>query len=257
MSEVITIAGQKGGTGKSVTAVNLSASLALFGKKTLLIDCDPQGCSTHLAGISDLDYNCDISSVFSAKVKFIEAIVKTEFHCLDILPAGFDLFPVSSRLSKKTANEKVLRLLIKDISEKYDYIIIDSPSSYSFLSTCAMTAANWLVVCMTVRQSDLNDFHCLLKMIKYIRKTHDVPLKVAGVLFNRCESKEQIDEFISKKRLSQIEQMVYTSFIPYDEKIINSIELKVPIALHDIKSLGAQAYLNFAKEIHSSLGKEV
>jgi len=190
MCKIITIAGQKGGTGKSVTAVNLAASLALLEKNTLLIDCDPQACSTEWSGIKDLDYNCDIASVFSGKARLTDAIVKTEFNYLDILPSGFNLFQVALKLSKKQTNEKLLRLLIREIKEDYDYIIIDAPSSYGFLSLSAICAADWLLICMTVQDNFLSDFHSLLKLIKYVRDFHNIPLKVAGILFNRCRQQD-------------------------------------------------------------------
>jgi len=250
MSKIITIAGQKGGTGKSATAVNLATSLALFEKNTLLIDCDPQGCSTQWCGVMDLGYNCDITSVLSGRTKFIDAVIKTQINYLDMLPAGFNLFKLALKLAKKPGNEKILRLLLKDVKDEYEYIIIDSPSSYSFLSVTAMTAADWLLVCMSVQHNSVEDFHCLLRMVKYIRTTHNVPLKIAGLLFNRCETKEDILSFIENQNLSNIKQMIYNTFIPDDDNIKRSIDLKIPIALHDIKSPAAEAYLTFAKEMH-------
>ncbi|CCK81604.1 ParA family protein [Desulfobacula toluolica] len=249
MSKVITIAGQKGGTGKSVTAVNLATSFALIEKKTLLIDCDPQGCSTKWCGVKKFDYNCDISLVLSGRAKFTDAVVKTEFQYLDIMPAEFNLFQVALKLGKYPGNEKILRLLLKNVEDKYEYIIIDSPSSYSFLSITAMTAADWLLVCMSVHHSSVEDFHCLLRLVKYIRTTHDVPLKIAGLLFNRCETKQDILSFIENQSLSDIKPMVYNTFIPLDESINRSIDLKIPAALHEIKSPAATAYLEFAGEI--------
>ncbi len=250
MSKIITIAGQKGGTGKSITAVNLAASLALFEKNTLLIDCDPQGCSTRWCGIQGSDYNCDIASVLSGRAKVTDAIVKTQVNYLNMMPAGFNLFQAALKLAKNPGNEKILHLFLKDVEDKYEYIIIDSPSSYSFLSVMAMTAADWLLVCMSAHHNSVEDFHCLLRLVKYIRTTHNVPLKIAGLLFNRCETKEEIRSFIENQNLSDIKQMVYDAFIPEDDNIKRSIDLKIPVALHDIKSPAAEAYLSFAKEMH-------
>jgi chromosome partitioning protein len=250
MTRIITIAGQKGGTGKSVTAVNLAVSLALYEKNTLLIDCDPQGCSTQWCGIKDADYNCDITSVLSGRAKVTDGIVKTQLNCLGMMPAGFNLFQVALKLARNSGNEKILRLLLKDIEDEYDYIIIDSSSSYSFLSVTAMTAADWLLICMSVHHNSIEDFHCLLRMVKYIRTTYDVPLKIAGLLFNRCKTKEEILAFLENQNLSDVKQMVYKTFIPDDHNIKRSIDLKIPVALHDIKSPAAAAYLSFAKEIH-------
>ncbi len=250
MSKILTIVGQRGGTGKSVTAVNLATSFALLEKHTLLIDSDPQRSATHWCGIKDRDYTCDIASVLSAKVKFTDAIVKTEFTYLDIMPSGFNLFQVAGKLAKHSGNEKLLRLFLKDVEKEYDYIIIDSPSSYGFLSMMAMTAADWLIVCMSIPQSSVEDFHGLLRCVKYIRTFHHVPLKIAGLLFNRCKSKEEILSFLDRQALSDAKQLVFKTFIPKDEKIGKSIDLKIPAALHDIKGPAASAYLNLAKEVH-------
>ena len=250
MSNIITIAGQKGGTGKSVTAVNLAASLALFGKKTLLIDCDPQACSTQWCAIRDVDYKGDITLVLSGRAKVSDAIVKTRIMDLDIMPSGFNLFQVALKLAKNSVNEKILRFFLKDVEDDYDYIIIDSPSSYSFLSVSAMTAADWLMVCMSVHQNTIEDFHCLLRMVQYIRTTHNVPLKIAGFLFNRSETKKEIESFIENQNLSDVKELVYNTVIPNDAAIKKAMELKIPVVLHDIKSRAAEAYLRAAEELH-------
>lgn len=250
MSKVLTIAGQKGGTGKSVTAVNLSASLAVFEKKTLLIDCDPQGCSTSWNGIKNRKNMADIAAVLTGRAKFTDAIVMTDCEYLDILPAGFNLFQAALKLSRNPGNEKMLRLFLKDVENEYEYIIIDTPSSYNFLSLTAMTAADWLLVCMTVQQNSVEDFHMLLQMVKYIRAEHQVPLKIGGLLFNRCGEKNDIQSFLEDQDLFDLKEMVYKTIIPEDDSIKQSIDLKMPALQHDIKSPGAEAYLSFAREIH-------
>jgi len=250
MSKIITIAGQKGGTGKSITAVNLAASLALFEKHTLLIDCDPQGCATQWCGIRNEDYNFDITSVLSGRARVKDAIVKTQIKYLDMMPAEFALFQAALKLAKNPGNEKILRLFLKDVKDEYDYIIIDSPSSYNFLSISAMTTADWLLVCMSVHHNSVEDFHCLLRLVKYIRTTQKVPLKIAGVLFNRCGTKDEILSFLENQDLLDIKPMVYETFIPEDDSIKSAIDSKHPVALYDIKSPAAAAYLSFAKEMH-------
>lgn len=251
MSQTITIAGQKGGTGKSVTAVNLASSFALFEKKTLLVDCDPQGCSTRWCGIKDKDYGCDIASVLSAKATVVDAIQKTHLDYLDVMPAGFTLFQVAWKLAQNPGNEKLLRLFLKDVSDKYEYIIIDQPSSYGFLSVAAMAASDSLLVCTSVNHNCLEDFHNLLKMVKYIRANYKAPLRISGFLFNRCETKEDINSFLDHQELSDIKQMIFNNFIPEDKNIKKSIDSMTPALLHDIKGKAAEAYLNFALELHS------
>ncbi|OGR44471.1 MAG: hypothetical protein A3J80_12410, partial [Desulfobacula sp. RIFOXYB2_FULL_45_6] len=205
---------------------------------------------TRWSSIKDMDYTCDVSSVLSAKVKFTDAILKTEFTYMDIMPASFSLFQVAGKLAKHSGNEKLLRLFLQDVEKEYDYIIIDSPSSYGFLSLMAMTAADWLLVCISIPQSSREDLQDLLRCVKYIRTVHHIPLKIAGLLFNQCETREEILSFLDRQALSDIKQMVFNTFIPNDDKIGKSTDLKIPAALHDIKGPAASAYLNLAKEVY-------
>ncbi len=250
MRKIITITGQKGGTGKSVTAVNLAASLALCEKNTLLIDCDPQACSTKWCKINDENYDCDIAFALSGRKKFTDAIVKTKLKYLDMMLSGFDLFHTGVNLSKTLGNEKILRILLKDVKSDYDYIIIDPPSSYNFLSVAAITAADWLLVCMSLHHDSTEDFHCLLKMVKHIQVSYNVPLKIAGLVFNKCENNKDIQLFLKNHNLPDSSHLFCHTCIPEDENIKKAIDLKIPAALHDIKSPAAAAYLTFAKQIH-------
>ena len=145
MSKVITIAGQRDKTGKSVTTVNLVASLALLEKKTLLIDCDSQANSTAWSGVFNLEDNLDLGSLFSGKKDIKDVIQKTDLEFMHVLSSNINLYNTSLKLSKKIENQKMLRIFLKDIKDEYDYIIIDSPSSPDFLAFTAMTAYDWII----------------------------------------------------------------------------------------------------------------
>lgn len=257
MSRIITIAGQKGGAGKSVTAVNLATSFSLFEKKTLLIDYDPQGCSTRWIGVNELGNSVTITSVLTAKVRFKEALLKTEFNYLDVIPSDFNLFQAALKLSRKKENEKILKLLLKEVKDEYEYIIIDTPSSYEFLFISAVTAADYLLMCATPTQNSAFDFEYLLKTLKYIKLVRNTHINIAGVLFNRCDNNEQIDQFIKTQEINDFKSMVLNTYIPEDEIIEKSIRQNVPAVLEDIKSSAVQSYLNAAKEIHDILTKGV
>ncbi|WDP85971.1 MAG: ParA family protein [Desulfobacter sp.] len=251
MSKVLTISGPTGGSGKSVTALNLSVSLGLYEKKVLLVDCDPQGCVSEWSGVNTTDYPFDLASVLNGKASLMEAISKTEFNNLDILPAGFSLFGVSLKLSRLAANEKILRLLMEEIQMDYDFILLDCPSSYGFLSIAAQTASDWLVAALVPRPNWIKDFYALLKSIQYIRHTHDTPLKIAGILFNRCDATKDFQIGLSHQNLSDTRDLVYATMIPGDRAVEKAIDQKNPLALYDIKSPAAQAYLALAREIIS------
>ena len=253
MNNILTISGQRGGSGKSITALNLSVSLSLYERKVLLVDCDPLGCTTEWSGISGTGFPFDLAAVLNGKATLIEAVAKTEFNFLDILPAGFDLFTSALKLSRQAANERILRLLLEEIRTDYDFIILDAPSSYGFLSIAALAAADGLVISLCPRLNTVADIHGLLKTIRYIRQTHETPLKIAGVLFNRCLGKEEIDRFLREQNLMETRELVCSSFIPEDTAVAQSVLKRTPLALHDVKSPACEGYLAFAREMIQSL----
>jgi len=249
MNTILTISGQRGGSGKSITALNLAVSLSLYERKVLLVDADPQACATEWSGIGTSGYPFDLASVLNGKATLIEAISKTEFSFLDIIPAGFDLFAAGQKLSRLTANEKILRLLLEDVRGDYDHIIVDAPSSYGFLSIAAMTAADGLLISLCPRLNRAGDIHSLLRSIKYIRTTHGSSLKIAGVLFNRCQGEEEICRFIDEQNLKETRDLVCTSFIPEDAAVNQAVQNRIPLALQDIKSPASDGYLACAREM--------
>jgi chromosome partitioning protein len=256
MSKVITIAGQRDKTGKSVTAVNLAASLALIEKKTLLVDCDSQANSTAWSGAYNSEDNLDIGSLFTGKKEIRDVIHKTDLSFMDVLPSNINLYNTGLKLSKKTENQKMLRIFLKAVKDKYDYIIIDSPSSTDFLSLTAMTASDWIIASVPCNSSFMSDLSDLLKMIKYIRKIHKIPLKFAGILINRCGfNKDEMKSFLAQKELEKVKDLVFKTAIPEDKSVHKTAELSKPGALWDAKSLAARKYLNLAQELIAGFNK--
>ncbi len=247
----MTISGLRGGSGKSVTALNLSVSLSLYEKKVLLVDCDPQGCVSEWSGVTSLEYPFDLTSVLGGKANVFESISKTEFAGLDILPAGLNLFPLSLKLSRRPDNEKLLRLLMNDVRGDYDYIILDAPSSFGYLSVAALAAADWLVAAMAPRQGWISDFHDLLKTVQHIRQSHDIEMKMGGILFNRCNGKNEIFNGVSTGTFADAKPLIFDTTIPEDETVDLSLAKKTPLALYDIKTPAAQAYLDAARDVIS------
>lgn len=250
MSKIITIAGRRDKTGKSVTAVNLTASLSLLEKKSLLIDCDSQANATAWSGINNAADNMDLGALFSGKKEIKDVIQKTDLSYMDVLPSNINLYNVGLKLSKKSENQKMLRIFLKDIENDYDYIIIDSPSAPGFLGLTAMAASDWILASIPCNTSFMNDLGDLLKMIKQIRKMHDIPLKLAGILLNRCTlKKNQIDSFFDKKELKNVKDIVLKTVIPEDQSVELTVEFSKPVALCDAKSIAATKYLTLAQEL--------
>ena len=250
MSNVLTISGNQSGVGKSVVALNLASALAVYEKKTLLIDCSPQGHVTSWMGLKPSNQAQDLSTVMGGWSNLATAIVGTQLRYLDMIPAGTQLLSQSRKLSAQTANEKLLRLLLEESgSREYDYVIFDAPVSNRYLSLAAMTAADWLVPVLSPRLSCEDDVTELIGDIRYIRKTHGTALKIAGFVFNRCQDKADIHSFLVRESLSNISDLIYDQYIPEHAAVRESIEEKKPLILHDIKSLASSAFLKVAREI--------
>jgi len=250
MSKVITIAGQKDKTGKSVTTVNLAASLALLEKKTLLIDCDSQANATAWSGVLDPEVNLDLGSLFSGKKGIKDVIQKTDLDFMHVLSSNINLYNTGLKLSKSIENQKMLRIFLNDIKDDYDYIIIDSPSSSDFLALTAMTASDWIIGSLHCDSDFMEDLGELLKMIKFIRKNHEVPLKFAGILINRCTlTAEKFRSFFDKKEFESVKNIVFETFIPENKSVHQTTEFSKPAVLFDAKSIAATKYLQLAQEL--------
>lgn len=249
MNRLIAIANPKGGIGKSVTSVNLSTSLALYGKKTLLVDCDPRGKATSFSGLKDSTCTWNLGDVLLGKIEPADAVVSTILERLDVLPGGFNLFYAASKLSRTPGNEKILKFFLQDFEKSYDYIIIDVPSSFSFLSVAAMAASDWLIVPIDPSPGTIDDFKILFQMINHIRNKFQVSLKIFGILFNRWGSRQNNIKFFSQKELNGLEKIVFSTRIP-DDGILGAAEAAcLPAAFYDIGSRGARAYLDLAGEM--------
>ncbi len=250
MCRFITIASQKGGSGKSVTSVNLAASLALLEKKTLLIDCDPQARSSAWSGMNSANPVLGLSSVLAGKSKPLDAVSGTALKFLDVMPSDFNLFNIASKISLNPGNEKLVRLFLRDFEAQYEYVIIDPPSSFSFLSVSAMIAGDWLVVPFSASKSSIEGFALLLRMVRFIKKNFHPHLKIAGLL-SIGSKRRNIDAFLYEQKQDNLKDILYSTYIPEDLNITKATDIGEPVALYDIETKGAKAYLNFAWEIDS------
>ncbi len=246
MSNVMTISGHGNGTGKSIIALNLAASLAVYEKKTLLIDCDPQGMISDWASMGDQG----LASVMAGTLSLPRAIAHTEFNFLDVIPTGDDLVSQARRLSDRPDNEKLLRLLIEENREMgYEYIIIDAPSSNRYLSISSMTAADWLIIPFQPGLSSRKTVVRTLRDVGHVRRTHDTALGIAGFLMNRCPEGTDIQTCVEEEGIEDIADLIYGTHIPDDPSVSLTLEQNIPLVLSDIRSPAAIAFLTFAQEI--------
>ena len=248
MRNVLTVSGLKGGTGKSTTALNLSACLALYGQKVLLVDCDPQARVSQWCKMNSNGNDHDLVQVLTGRISVPDAVCTTDIDGLYMLPAGFNLFPVSLKLTRRMDNEKLLRLVIDEILHDYDMVICDAPSSCGYLSLAALTAADWIAAVVIPDQDWVSDFHSLMKIVRYIRQSHNTPLGISGIVFNRCNNEKQIENNVVPEVLEQIRPLIYKTMIPDDEILDKEDTGLSPLAVHDIKAPASQAYLAVARE---------
>jgi chromosome partitioning protein len=246
MSRIVCIASQKGGTGKTTTAVNLSASLALLEKRTLLVDFDPQGNAATSLGIDKRALGSDVSQALAGISALRDVIVRTRLEFLDFAPARFGLFAVEDRLVKTGADAFGFRSRIEVDAGAYDFIIIDSPPSIRYLTLCAMAAADFLLIPIQPGLYTLEGLGQLLHVAGRIRASNRFP-KIGGILLTMCNGNSADGK--AREILEKLGSLLFSTSIPLDPRLAEAADGGMPLALLDLTSKGAGAYLDLAREI--------
>ena len=249
MGQVICVTSQKGGVGKTTTAVNLSTALAMAEKKSLLVDCDPQGNATTGVGIDKSKLYGTLYHAMIGKVSAEESIINTKLHFLKTLPARIELFRAETELRVKRGKEKILRNLLNNIRGKYDYIIIDSPPSLGLLTVNAITAADSLLIPLQCEFYALEGISPLLKTIKILKRRFNPGVKIGGILLTMFESEEEICRQIAEEARNHFKGLVLKTVIPRDVGLRESATHGGSLLLKDILAIGAQRYLDLASEL--------
>ena len=218
----------------------------------LIVDCDPRATATSWFAGTDASTGVTLSSILRNTAIPEEVIIHTDLPFLDLVPAGFDLFHAAQSLSGDVSSQTLLKqVLQRHFSPDYDYIIIDAPSAFGFLSKLAMTAGDWLLVPVDPDRASNADCRCLLKLVHYIRKTHHARLRIAGFIFNECGSSQDIVATIEQRNLSHLSDLVFNTVIPLDGTVVQAMDRQVPVVIEDINSPAGQAFLQLAREIDS------
>ena len=255
MGKIISLVNQKGGVGKTTTSINLSASLAVLGKKVLLIDLDPQGNTTTGVGINKADIENSIYDVLIDKCDIEKAIVNTKYKNLYVLPATINLAGLDMELIEKSQNNPLfqkgaqLKNHLENIKNHFDYIIIDCPPSLGLITTNALTASNSVIIPVQCEFFALEGIMQLLNTIMLAQKKLNPNLQIEGVLLTMLDSRTNLGIEVVDDIRKFFKEKVYNTIIPRLIRLTEAPSHGEPIIVYDPKSRGSEAYLNLAKEV--------
>ena len=255
MGKVISLVNQKGGVGKTTTSINLSASLAVLNKRVLLIDLDPQGNTTTGVGINKADIEKSIYDVLIGKSSIEEAIIKTKYKNLYVIPATINLAGLDIELLEKSQADKTfqkgnqLKEHIDKIIDSFDYVIIDCPPSLGLITTNALTASNSVIIPVQCEFFALEGIMQLLNTIMLAQKSLNPNLQIEGVLLTMLDSRTNLGFEVVDDIRKFFKEKVYNTIIPRLIRLTEAPSHGEPIIAYDPKSRGSEAYLNLAKEV--------
>ena len=247
--QIITLVNQKGGVGKTTTTVNLAAALAAVGKKTLIIDLDPQGNASTGLGISNESRKQNIYHLLFDLAKCEDVILKTNIKKLDIIPATVDLAASELELKDTIRREYKLKQIIESLTGQYQYILIDSPPSLGLLTLNALCAANNIIIPMQSEFYSLEGLSHLLKTYKIIQANFNSDLDILGVVLTMYDSRNRLSEAVKREIKKFLGEKLFHTVIPRNIKLSEAPSHGMPAIAYDHTCLGSKAYIKLAKEI--------
>ena len=250
MNNIICIANQKGGVGKTTTAINLSASLAAAEKKTLLIDGDSQGNTTSGMGAdSNVFQNENLYQAMIGQMQLEKVILPTAIPHLDLIPSNQDLIGIEVELVNVKEKEKRLMHLLKSMDRNYDFIVIDCPPSLGVMTINALVAADYVIVPLQCEYFAMEGLGYLLNTVKLVKARLNPQLSLGGILLTMFDARNTLAHRVSEDVRQHFGDKVFKTVIPRNVRLSESPSHGLPIILYDIKSRGALAYMELAQEI--------
>ena len=249
MGRIIAIANQKGGVGKTTTAINLSASLASLGKKVLAIDMDPQGNMSSGLGVDKNEVEKTVYDLIIGNIGIEECIYEEVIENLDVLPSNIDLSAAEIELIGVDNKEYILRDEVNKVKEKYDFIIIDCPPALSMLTINAMTTSDSVLVPIQCEYYALEGLSQLIHTIELVQERLNPELEIEGVVFTMYDPRTNSSSQVVENVKDNLNQNIYKTIIPRNVRLAEAPSYGMPINLYDPKSKGTEIYLILAEEV--------
>lgn len=249
MAQIISVANQKGGVGKTTTTVNLGACLASLGKKVLLVDMDAQGNATSGVGVRKPDVKQDIYDVLVNELSIAEATIVTEHENLNIVPATLQLAGAEIELTSMMARESRLKGSLAEVKNQYDYILIDCPPSLGHLTINSFTASDAILIPVQCEYYALEGLSQLLNTVRLVQKHFNPDLEIAGVLLTMYDARTNLGTEVVEEVRKYFREKVYDTIIPRNVRLSEAPSHGLPIIDYDPRSRGAEVYQALAKEV--------
>ena len=249
MGRVIAVANQKGGVGKSTTAINLSACLAEKGKKVLAIDIDPQGNTTSGLGVDKNNVENTLYELLLGEAEAKDTIVKDVVENVDLIPSNVNLSGAEIELIGVDEKEYIMKKIIDKVRRKYDYIIMDCPPSLNMLTINALTAANSVLVPIQCEYYALEGVSQLIHTIELVKERLNKKLVMEGVVFTMYDARTNLSLQVVENVKDNLQQNIYKTIIPRNVRLAEAPSHGLPINLYDTRSAGAESYRMLAQEV--------
>ncbi len=249
MGRVIAIANQKGGVGKTTTAINLAASLAAAEARTLLIDCDPQANASSGLGFRKDPRRRSLYHLFCDEEPLERLVQSTELECLDIIPSDKNLIGVTVELAGQEGSEYLLKQAVNSLRERYSFILLDCPPSLDLLTVNALVAANSILIPIQCEYFALEGVSELLDTLIRLRRNLNPELAVEGILLTMYDERTNLSGQVARDLRDFFGTQVFETVIPRNIRLAECPSFGKPIILYDVRSRGAESYLQLAKEV--------